>query len=1071
MGTLTLGAGVALPDGPGKGNVVFDTSTDFSSVYPAKLDMNGNDESINGLVGGLSFYSFVTNSSGTHTLTLGSADATAEFDGVISGGINLVKVGSGTETFTSADTYTGSTTVNGGALVFSGTAAIGGSGKNVTIANGALLAAPATTVSQTFLNRLITASSGVMALTTSETDNLDFSSSGANLPNVSLGAVGSVTYGGMLTPSGTTYQLGGGGGTFTITSPLTGSRSLVIGGIGNSANAAGTVVLADTNTYTGGTTVSAGALQFNSALAIGGSAASVFVAAGAVAAAGYPIDQAFLARIAPSSSGAVALAANSANNLDFSSSGANLPFVSIGAVGAATYSGVLTPAGSGYRFGGGGGALSINNAAALAGTYSVTVGLGSALPAAAANPLTLNVTAAQSYSGSTTLRAGGTLAGTLANGGLPSALGASSNVASNLVFDGGALVFTGNTDRLFTLTANGGTITTGGAYGFTNSGPIVLPSGTSVTLTLNGSDTNHDGMSPAMSNPPGGTLAIVKNGSGKWTFNVSGNKTYSGDTHVMAGTLEELASNAFSANSNMVIDAGASLELHDNSATVNGLSGAGSVFDSFASHARTLTLGAAGGNGTFTGSIPASTLLSLVKTGTGTQSLGGTTTLGQVTVGPTVGDTAVLTIPAGGLLNAGATSAPSLQVATVSGGTGTLNLSGGMLTTASELWISTTNGAHGVVNMTGGAAQIGSWLSVGRGGNDGTLNVSGGSLVVLTNYLTLASFAGNRGTLNVSGGTVNAVNSINVGESGTGSMTLSGSGLAISNATLYLGKNAGSSGTLQLNGGTLSAPGITSGGTGTVYFNGGTLVASASSGTFLNVAGAYVQSGGAAINGNGNTITVAQPLLHYSAGTAADGGLSIANGALILVRTNTYTGLTSISDGTLQLGAGQFGQDGSIADTVGILDNAALVYDLAGSQSASYPVDGSGSVTILGAGTLTLSGTNDYLGGTTVASGTLILTNNEAIADGTSLTVGDTSFLAAPSISGPSASAVSAVPEPDTLTLLAVGVIMAVLSVWRCEGGHLCVWLRSLWSRIRQVQIPDWRSGFLFLRSPNTVHE
>lgn len=96
-----------------------------------------------------------------------------------------------------------------------------------------------------------------------------------------------------------------------------------------------------------------------------------------------------------------------------------MPFVSVGAVGAATFSGVLTPSGSGYRFGGGGGALSINNAVALAGTYSVTVGLGTVLPVAAANPLTLNVAAAQSYSSSTTIRAGGTMIGVMANGGLP----------------------------------------------------------------------------------------------------------------------------------------------------------------------------------------------------------------------------------------------------------------------------------------------------------------------------------------------------------------------------------------------------------------------------------------------------------------------------------------------------------------------------------------------------------------------------------------------------------------------------------------------------------------------------
>ncbi len=979
MGKLTMGSGVKLPYGAGKGNVVFDTSTDFSSIYPATLNLGGNDENINGLEGGLSYYSFVTNTSGTHTFTLGNADATAEFDGVITGGINLVKVGSGTETFTAASTYNGSTTVSDGAVVFSGTGAFGGSGKNVTVANGALLAVPGSTANQTFLNRLVTASSGVLALTSSDASNLDFSSSGANLPNVSFGAVGAVTFSGTLTPAGTTYQLGGGGGTLTIATPLTGSgRSVVMGGIGGNGNSAGTVVLAASDTYGGSTTVSAGNLQFNSAASIGGSGASVFVASGAVAAAGYAMDQPFLSRIATSSSGIVALAANSANNLNFSSNGANLQSVTIGALGLATYTGLLTPSGSTYRFGGGGGTLVLGNSATLSGTDSVIVGLGTSSPSALANPLTLNVSAAQSYSGSTTIRAGGTVIGTVANGGLPSALGDSSNAASNLVFDGGTLIFTGNTDRLFTLTANGGTITTGGAYSFTNSGPIVLPTGASVTLTLNGSDTNHDQMDAAMANPSGGTLSVVKNGTGKWTFDVAGNKTYTGDTDILAGTFEELVSNAFSANSNVVISSGASVELHNNSAIINGLSGAGNLYDSFSSNSRTLTVGAAGGSGTFSGSIPNSPLLSIIKIGSGaqvfsglntntgsTQVSGGTLAFTGGTTGansadlqlsPNATDVSTTTLAATATLFAQRTIIAG-NSGNTSGGTATFTQTGGTLHGSQGFTVGSEG--NGVYNLQGGLLTVngsgGTNFEVGKYGSaSGTVNQSGGVIQLYNNAnLQLGGYPGQNdgagvdsgnGVYNQNGGSV-----IFYSDSG---LTVGGSGV------LALGDGLSRTGTYtyNLSGGTLNVPAITRhSGAGIFNFNGGLLRAAGGTAALVGgLSAAHVMAGGGTIDAGGNMVSITQSLLHDASGPALDGGLDFTDGTLILSGTNTYTG------------------------------------------------------------------------GTTIENGALILVGGDSLASGTSLTVGNSMELGSLELAaaGPGAPAASqAIPEPDTIVLALVAAM------------------------------------------------
>ena len=79
-----------------------------------------------------------------------------------------------------------------------------------------------------------------------------------------LGAIGDEAYYGTLTPSGTTYQLGGGGGVLNYYGPLTGANSLDVGLNGTQA---GTVILAGTMTYTGSTVINAGTLVVHGAIA------------------------------------------------------------------------------------------------------------------------------------------------------------------------------------------------------------------------------------------------------------------------------------------------------------------------------------------------------------------------------------------------------------------------------------------------------------------------------------------------------------------------------------------------------------------------------------------------------------------------------------------------------------------------------------------------------------------------------------------------------------------------------------------------------------------------------------
>ena len=102
---------------------------------------------------------------------------------------------------------------------------------------------------------------------------------------------------------------------------------------------------------------------------------------------------------------------------------------------------------------------------------------------------------------------------------------------------------------------------------------------------------------------------------------------------------------------------------------------------------------------------------------------------------------------------------------------------------------------------------------------------------------------------------------------------------------------------------------------------------------------------------------------------------------MILSGSNTYTGVTTISTGTLQLGDG-VSNNGSLAGS--ITDNAQLVFANPSAQTFAGAISGSGGVTKTAAGTLVLTGSSTYTGGTTISSGTLQLgdglSNNGSLA-------------------------------------------------------------------------------------------
>lgn len=93
------------------------------------------------------------------------------------------------------------------------------------------------------------------------------------------------------------------------------------------------------------------------------------------------------------------------------------------------------------------------------------------------------------------------------------------------------------------------------------------------------------------------------------------------------------------------------------------------------------------------------------------------------------------------------------------------------------------------------------------------------------------------------------------------------------------------------------------------------------------------------------------------------------SGTLILSADNTYTGGTTITGGTLQLGNG--GTSGSLASDV--VNDAALVFNRSDRLVFNHQISGAGQVVKDGAGTLILSAENTYTGPTLIRAGVLQL--------------------------------------------------------------------------------------------------
>lgn len=235
---------------------------------------------------------------------------------------------------------------------------------------------------------------------------------------------------------------------------------------------------------------------------------------------------------------------------------------------------------------------------------------------------------------------------------------------TNISFGGAAFVLNGNSIVLTGNITNGaGNPTTINLATDLSSGNHVFSMGTSTRIDFNGVISGT------------GSLEVVGPGTLRLQTNA---KTYSGNTLVTSGTLDLNLANALPSGTgkgDVTVATGASLGLRFGQ-VINGLSGGGNI-SAFSSGTKNLNLGNSNANGNHTGAISnGSGAISLTKSGTGTQTLGGNSTY-----------TGTTTVSAGTLLVNGSLGATAV---TANGGT-----FGGTGTTGGNVTINAANLAAG----------------------------------------------------------------------------------------------------------------------------------------------------------------------------------------------------------------------------------------------------------------------------------------------------------------------------------------------------------------------------------------
>jgi fibronectin-binding autotransporter adhesin len=487
---------------------------------------------------------------------------------------------------------------------------------------------------------------------------------------------------------------------------------------------------------------------------------------------------------------------------------------------------------------------------------------------------------------------------------------------------------------------------------------LVIPDGSS-TITINASGNESVQSFLVSSNfegntVPDGVLNFNFNGGSTLTVGVDGGVITGGSTVNYTGNLQMLSGALVVGTTASTIDPGETT----GSGTFNLLSGTANISE--------LDLGDTGSTGTFTqaGSTSSAVQIGFLNMVAGNYSISGTGTNN-------------LTLSAGGIVDIGnATFSQNDSASTV-------DLSGG---TTIEMGL--TSGDNAIYNLQAGTLITTDTVLGFTSGSTGTLNQSGGILT------STGSFEiGDLGTGNyiLSGGTADFQNGFTVEDSVGSTVTQSGSSILTAEGAVSIGVIG--TGTYNLSGGSATfSDGLTVGATGQFNQSGGTVsLGTGASSLIVDAGGSVTQTGGTlTVNHTlGQTLDLSAVGSSYNlggtgilqvgsgglVGTTGEGRLNFAGGTLQITSTGTFT---DPLDGTLT------GTSTMDATTTAGITTVTMGGNLSGAGGITF--EGSAGTTFH------FAGTNTYTGATTIASGTLNASQAD-ITHSSALIMGSTGVL------------------------------------------------------------------------------